>query len=106
MGVLAAVFPHTGDIALDIARVVRRLVERWREETNEPVGLRHEIALDRVQGLHSPLGRCRTGDHRPGLGQGIDAAFVALRRAERGAVVIIGPAIPTPVPAAVFERLH
>ena len=37
MGVLAAVFPHAGDIALDIARVRRSLIERRREETNEPV---------------------------------------------------------------------
>ena len=45
------------------------------------------------------------GDHRPGLRDGIDAAFVVRRRAERRAVVEIGAPIPFAVPSFALERL-
>src|SRR6185369_2952985 len=53
-------------------------------------------------GLHRALGArggCRAGEDRPRLRDGVDAALVALRRAERRPVVEVAAAIPRNVPA-------
>src|SRR5262249_39401312 len=45
-----------------------------------------------------------TGDHRPGLGEGVDLALVILGRSQGRAVVEIGAAIPGAVPGVGFQR--
>ena len=49
--------------------------------------------------------RGRARDHRPGLRDGVDAALVVRRRAERRAVVVVGAAVPAAVPARGLERV-
>ena len=102
--VLAAILAHAGDVALDVAGIESRFVERRIEK------------LDRAERRGGPGGgraapwpdACRfgspgAGENRPALRDGIDLAFRIGRRAERRAVVEVGAAIPLAVPAVLFD---
>ena len=104
MRVLAAVLANARRIALDVAGIERRLVE-WRREQQRQLILRpDQLAFDRRHGAGRALGIGRARDHRPGLRDRIDPAFVARRRAERRAVVEPGAPIPVAIPGLALER--
>ena len=94
-----------GGIALDVAGIERRLVERRREQQHQPVVAAHQIFVDRRHGARGAGRVGGAGDHAPGLRDRIDAAFAVRGRAERRAVVEIGAAIPVAVPAVALQRL-
>ena len=62
-----------------------------------------QFALDGRHGLGRAIGRPGAGDHRPGLGDGIDAAFLVRRRAERRAVIEPAAPIPLAIPRLTLE---
>ena len=83
MGVLAAVLADAGRIALDVAGIERRLVERRREQQRQAVIRGGPAALD---GRHRACGARRDRPprrSRPGLRDRVDPAFVV--RASRAA---------------------
>src|SRR3990172_2614098 len=57
-----------------------------------------EVRADRVHGAVREPRRDGPGEHRPGLRDRVDPALVALRRAERSAVVVVAAPIPLAVP--------
>ena len=61
-------------------------------------------SLHGLHGLACPLLVGRAGDHGPGLGDGVDLAFVVLRRSERRPVVEEGALVPLPVPRLRVQR--
>ena len=63
-----------------------------------------QTLLDRGHRLPGPLRVGGAGDHRPGLGDRVDLALVVLRRAERSAVVEVGPPVPAAVPGVFLQR--
>ena len=104
MRVLSAVLADAGRIALDIAGIVRSVIERRREQQHEAV-----VALDEVlvNGRHRGRGAAGlggAGDHAPRLRDRVDAAFDAAGRAERRAVVEVAAPIPVAVPSVPLER--
>ena len=105
MGVLAAVLAHAGDIALDVAGIMRGIDEGRCEQAHDAVGFRDQLFLHRVHGLFRPRARRRAGDDRPGLGQGVDAALRITVATERRAVVVIGAAVPGAIPAACLQGI-
>ena len=87
-----------GGYALDVARVLRRLIEGRIEQQQQLRPARDERRAD---GVHRALGEAlghRAGEHGPRLRDRIDPALVVLRRAERRPVVVIAAAIPFAVP--------
>src|SRR5439155_21968255 len=75
-----------------------RLVEWWIEQWQD---LRTSCDEGRPNGVHRPFGealRNRAGEHRPRLRGRIDLTLVVLRRAQRGAVVIVAAPVPFAVP--------
>src|SRR5262245_19205886 len=103
MGVLSSIFPDAGDIALDIARLQRAGVKRGIEERDQLVFLAYKSFIDGIHCLRGPCAISYAGNNGPGLRDGIDLAFVVLRRSKRGAVIKIGPPIPGPIPGSRFE---
>ena len=103
VGVLAAVFPHPRHVALDVPGVEVRGVERRGEQFDKPRLADHKAFLHRRQGLPGPSGIAAAGQDRPALADGVDLAFLVFRRAERRAVVEVGPAVPLAVPAVGFD---
>ena len=97
MRVLPAVLAHAGRVALDVPGLLRRAIERRREQQHDLRPSPDEVRADRVHRAVREPRRGRAGEHRPGLGDRVDRALVALRRAERRAVVVV----PAPVPLAV-----
>ncbi len=101
--VLRAVLAYTGQVALDVAGVVRHVIERRREQHDQPRVVAHELVLERAHRLLLARRIAGAGDHAPALRDRIDAALLARARAERRAIVEVGAPIPFAVPAT---RLH
>ena len=105
MGVLAAVFAHARHVALDVPGRWSRGIEGRVEQLDDArVGM-DEAAMQRRHGAACTLGRCRTGQHRPALGDGIDLTFRIRRRAERRAVVKPCALVPVAIPGRCFDTL-
>ncbi len=104
VGVLAAVLAHAGQVALDVAGIERRVVERRREEQDQPVAAAHQELVDRRHGARRARRVGGARDHRPGLGDRVDPALVVRGRAERRAVVEVGAPVPVAVPGLALER--
>src|SRR5436190_6608644 len=104
VSVLPAVFPDTGRIALDVARIERRAVEGWRKQQGETGIAPDELALYGGHGTPGTGRLGRPGDHAPGLWDGVDAALRAARRSERRSVVIVASPVPVAVPRLLLER--
>src|SRR5207302_9177495 len=102
--VLAAVLADAWHVALDVTRLKYPPVEGRVEELDELAVGAHQTPFDRGQGLSRALRVGGTGDHRPGLREGVDLALVVLGRAERGAVVEVGAAVPAAVPGVLLQR--
>ena len=81
MRVLAAVLAHARRIALDVAGIVRRLVERRREQQRQSVVAADQMFVDRGHGARGARRIGRAGNHAPGLRDRIDAAFAVRGRA-------------------------
>src|SRR5450759_2702207 len=104
MRILRSVLAHARQITLNVAGIVRRLVERRREQQDQPRILAYQIL---VQRLHRDTGSVRvpsTGDDAPTLGDRVDLAFVARARPERRAVVEVRPGIPLSIPGRALDR--
>ena len=84
VGVLAAVFAHAGDVALDVAGIECGLVERRIEELDQAVD-RGGPAGGRLRPSPCAIDFrvARAGEDRPALGDRVDLAFGVGRRAER-----------------------
>src|SRR5271166_237364 len=104
MCILAAVLADAGRVALDVARIERRLVE-WRRKQQRHLILRpNQLAFERRHGARRAYRAGRTRDHRPGLRDRIDAALVIRRRPERRAVIEPGAPVPVAVPRLALQR--
>src|SRR3989442_2636964 len=104
VGVLPAIFPDTGRIALDVAGFQRRAVERRREKEHEAVPYMDYLFIDRGHGLLAPRRVGAARDHAPRLRDRIDAARIVDGGPERRPVVEVRAPIPSPVPGLSFER--
>jgi len=104
MGVLAAVLPDAGRIALDVSRIERRALEGRREQQRQALVAANELLVH--DGHRTPgAGRLRRpGQYGPGLRDRVDAALVARGGAERRAVVEVAAPVPIAVPALPLER--
>ena len=102
--VLAAVLAHAGRVALDVPGVLRGAIERRREQHDHLRPAPHEVGADRVHRAVREARRRRAGEHRPRLGDRVDLALVALRRAERRAVVVVAAPVPLAVPGFARAR--
>ena len=100
VGVLPAIFPKSRRITLDVPGVLLRLVERRRQELQHAEPARNQEGTHAVHGPVREFRRRDAGQHGPGLREGIDAAFVVLRRSQRRPIVVIAAAKPLPVPVA------
>src|SRR5690625_6752376 len=105
VGILTAVLPYSGDVAPDVTGIPLQLVERWRQQADDPVIHRDQPLLQGMQRLRSPICVCHTGDHRPGLGDRIDLALFILIRTERRTVIKKCPEVPLPVPSVLIEAI-
>ena len=106
VGVLAAVLAHPRHVALDVAGVERRLVERWREQLDHARVSPHQLHADGIHGALCPSQRRGAGEHGPALRDRIDPAFLGLGGAQRRAVVEVGAAIPVTIPGLLEHRGH
>src|SRR5213594_1656701 len=104
VGVLPAIFPDTGRIALDVAGLQRRAVERRREKEYEAVPSTDERFIDRGHGLLASRRVDAARDHAPRLRDRIDAARIVDGGPERRPVVEVRAPIPAPIPGLSFER--
>ena len=98
MGVLRAILPHARHVSFDVAGVVYRSVERWREQHQEPRILAHEVT---VEGRHRLTGTGRWrgfGYHAPALRDRVDGALSFTRTPERCPIVEVRSPIPLAVP--------
>ena len=99
MGILSAVFAEALAVAVDVAGVLGAVAE-WRvEELHDPafgIGEARYGALERGDAAVAVA----AGEHGPGLGYGVDAAALALARAERTPVREVAAAVPLAVPGA------
>ncbi len=102
--VLPAVLAHPRQVALDVAGVVRRAVERRREQADEAVARRDQLPLHGVERRGGPRRRGGARDDGPRLRQGVDAALLAGVGAERRAVVVPAAQVPAAVPGVRLER--
>src|SRR5207244_580690 len=98
MGVLAAVLPHSRDVASNISRIPGRFIERGRQQANEA-----QLRIDQVlqHGLHSlrgPFGLSRAAQDGPALWQKIDLAFGAFGGTQGLAIVKVSAPVPSAVP--------
>ena len=75
--VLRAIFAHTGQITLDVPRVVRAFIERRREQHDEPRIFTHQLSVHRAHRLLLTALQCCAGNHAPTLRDGINATFIA-----------------------------
>ena len=106
MGVLPAVLPHAGHIALDVAGIVGVSVEGWGQEADQTVVFGDQVcAPPRPSPAPRAVGGGHAGEHRPGLHQGVDPALVVLRGSQGRAVVVVAAAVPVAVPAGVVQGL-
>ncbi len=103
VGVLAAVFAHAGHVALDISGVQVGLVERRVEQLDQARFAPNQACVQRLHGTARMIGIRDAGQHRPTLRDRVDLAFAVARRAQRGAVVEPGAAIPAAVPGVLFD---
>ena len=69
MGVLAAVLADAGRIALDVAGIERRLVERRREQQRQPVAAMHQQPVERGHRLDGARRIGRRPRSRPRIGR-------------------------------------
>ena len=96
--VLPAVFPDARRIALDVAGLLRRLVERRAEEQQRLRPAHDERRADRIHRAFGEPLRHRAGQHRPRLRNRVDGALVVLRRAQRASIVVVAAPVPFAVP--------
>jgi hypothetical protein len=101
--VLAAVFPDTRRIPLDVTRIVRDVIERRREEQDETRVMLNELAVHVDHGARRAIAVGGSGNHTPRLCDGVDAAFGARGRSQRRSVIEVAPPIPVAVPG-LLER--
>ena len=104
MGVLAAILTDAGRVALDVAGIERCRIEGRGEQQRDA-----RVAVDELLThlVHGPGRAHRVGgtrQHRPGLRDGIDAAFVADGGPQRRAVIEKAAPVPVAVPGFALHR--
>jgi len=104
MGILPAILPKAGRVALDVAGIVRCSIEGWRQHQGQSVIRADELAMQRRHRLRGTIRQRHARKNRPGLRDGVDPAFRIVVRTERRAVVKIRAPVPLPVPGVGVER--
>ena len=89
-----------------IAGVGLVVLQRRVEQHQQAVLGVEQVRPGAVHRLAGALRVARARQHRPGLRDQVDAAFVVRRAAQRRAVVEEGAQVPAPVPGAALERLR
>src|SRR5580700_4301767 len=104
MRVLSAVFADARHVSSNVARIMRWVVKRRREEPDQALGAAYQLFVHGGHGASGTAGvGCATHDS-PGLRDGINATFGIFGGAERSTVVEVGAAIPFAVPPCVLKR--
>ena len=103
MGILPAVFPHPGNVALDVAGIQVRFVERRVQKLDQAVLPANKELVHRFHCRARAFGIPGAGQNRPALRDRVDLAFGIARRAERRAVVEVSAPVPFAVPAVLFD---
>ncbi|MNE76103.1 hypothetical protein D3C80_1723170 [compost metagenome] len=103
MGILAPVLAYAGQIAANIARVRAVAVERRRQQFDQTGLIVDQVFIQRLHRLQAARFIPGTGQHRPALGDGIDATLRRLMGAQRLSAVKVTPAIPFAVPGVVTQ---
>src|SRR6266550_274890 len=101
--ILPAVFTHARRIALDITRIELSLIERRSEKQYQSIAATDQIFVHRCHSANSAMRFSRARDDTPGLCDGINAALVILRRAQRCSVIKIGATIPIAIPGVLIQ---
>ena len=104
MGVLPAVFTHSGQIALDVAGIPACFVKRWREQQYEIVAGSNQIGVDSVHRAPCSgwIGRAR--QDAPALRDRVDTALGIARRPQRCSIIEVRAPIPGAVPCVGLRR--
>ena len=105
VAVLAAVLAQAGRVALDVARIERGLFEGRREQQSQAVVAADQALVQRRHRHGGARGIGGAGEHRPGLRDRIDPAFVARLRSRARFRRRSRAAIPFAVPGLALERL-
>ena len=104
VGVLAAVFAHAGWVSLDVAGTGHGVAQgrvQQAQQTGLPVG---QLFARAGHGLQLAWHRRHARQHRPGLGDQVDAGLRIGVAAQGLAVVKEGPCIPLAVPSRALQR--
>ncbi len=104
MGILPAIFTDTWRISLDVAGVARRLIEGRPQKPDQPVRLADQLSFSAGKRRAGAIRRSGAGQHRPGLCNGIDAAFFAVLRPPEPPVIINRAHVPVAVPSRLVDR--
>ena len=105
VAILPAIFAQARRITPDIAGIVARPVERRREQQRQSDVAANQVTFQRLHCQGGARGIGGSGQHRPGLGNGVDPAFLAVFRTEPRSVIERRTAIPLAVPGLALERL-
>src|ERR1700687_710795 len=98
MGILAAILANARRISFDVTRIERRLVEWGREQESDTILRTDQLAINSGHCTSCVLWTRSARNHRPRLGDRIDAAFIARRRSQRRTVIEPAATIPFSVP--------
>src|SRR5207244_11434784 len=97
------IFADAGRIALDVPRIERCTVEGRSEEQSQPGLTPDQLIFHSGHGALSAGGIGCPRHHAPGLGNGVDPAFVARRRAQRSSAIEITTPVPVAIPPVSFK---
>ncbi|MNC18157.1 hypothetical protein D3C75_660530 [compost metagenome] len=78
VSVLTAVFPHTGQVTPDVARIRAIAVKGWGQQFDDAGLVVYQVLIQRLHCLCAAIFVTRAGKDRPTLGYGINAAFCRL----------------------------
>ena len=105
MAVLPPIFADPRRIGLDITGIARRCVKGGMQQANNVILRTHQFFKGTVESLPCPKRITAAGDHRPRLGEGIDAAFIVGLRAPVSTLIINRPDIPLAIPTMAINGI-
>ena len=103
MGILPAILADARGITLDVTGLQCGLIEGRCEQESQPIIPQEQLIISRCHGAHGARRIGRTGDHSPGLSNGVDAALAARCSAKRCSVIEIATAIPIAIPTVALK---
>lgn len=105
MSILPPVFTNAGQVAFNIAGVVRGFVEGWGKQQNKTLIPFDQPLHDGSHRLSGPLPGGGLRQHGPRLGNGVNLAFPVLARTERCPIIVVGPPVPASIPGLGFQSV-